>query len=119
MIGFYLVVTQPVCLLLSPWFSDMTLSVRGNKTLRIAIQNLGDASYFVQSMKVNEQAWNKSWLSHSDIVGGRDSARLSLCSAVRRGMGCWTFATESKTSCFIVRAACARSRNETAGVMTM
>src|ERR1700729_1221006 len=65
----------------------MTLSVGGNKTLRIAAQNLGDASYSVQSMKVNEQVWNKSWISHSDIVGGWDSARLSLCWAVRRRNG--------------------------------
>jgi putative alpha-1,2-mannosidase len=69
-IGLYPVVTQPVYLLLSPWFSDMTLSVGGNKTLRITAQNLGDASYFVQSVKVNGQAWNQSWISHNDIVGG-------------------------------------------------
>lgn len=68
MLGLYPVVTQPVYLLLSPWFSDVTLSVGGNATLRITAQGLGDQSYYVKSVKVNGQAWNQSWVSHEDLV---------------------------------------------------
>ena len=58
--------------------SDMTLSFGGNKTLHITAQNLGDASYLVQSVKVSRQAWNKSWISHSDIVGGRGQSTIEF-----------------------------------------
>jgi putative alpha-1,2-mannosidase len=78
MIRLYLVVTRPVYLFLSSWFGDMTLSVGGNKTLRITAQNLGDASYFVQSVEVNGQTWNKSWISHSDFVGGRGQSTIEF-----------------------------------------
>ena len=78
MIGLCLVVMQPVYLLLSLWFSDMRLSVGGNETLRITSQNLSDASYLVQSLKVNGQVWNKSWVIHSDIVGGREQRTIEF-----------------------------------------
>ncbi|TKA61306.1 hypothetical protein B0A49_09728 [Cryomyces minteri] len=68
MLGLYPVVTQPVYLLLSPFFSDITLSVAGNSTLRITAQGLGDESYYVQSVKVNGQQWYQSWVSHSDLT---------------------------------------------------
>lgn len=70
MLGLYPVVTQPIYLLLSPWFDDITMSVGGNKTLRITATNLSDTKYFVQSVKVNGQNWNQSWITHDDIVGG-------------------------------------------------
>lgn len=77
-LGLYPVVTQPVYLLLSPWFSDMTLIVGGDKTLRIMAQHLGETSYFVQSVTVNGQAWNQSWISHSDIVGGQGQSTIEF-----------------------------------------
>ena len=64
--------TQPVYLLLSPWFSDLRLSVgdNSNKTLHITAEGLSDESYYVQSVVVNGQAWNQSWISHADIENG-------------------------------------------------
>ena len=56
----------------------MTLSFGGNKALHITVQNLGDASYLVQSVKANRQAWNKSWISHSDIVGVRGQSTVEF-----------------------------------------
>ena len=66
----YPVVTQPVYLLLSPMFSDIKLSVGNGKTLHITAQGLSDNCYFVQSVRVNGVAWNKSWVSHEDLVSG-------------------------------------------------
>ena len=78
MLGLYPVVTQPVYLLLSPWFSDITMSVGGNATLRITAQNLTDTSYFVQSVKVNGHPWNQSWVSHDQLVGGQSTIEFVL-----------------------------------------
>ena len=71
MLGLYPVVSQPVYLILSPWFADISFPVGENgKTLRITADNLADDSFYVQSLKVNGKEWDKSWLSHSDIANG-------------------------------------------------
>lgn len=73
MLGMYPVVTQPVYLLGSPWFDDINMTINGDKNLRIRSYGttndaLGQAGFFVQSVKVNGQAWTKNWLSHEDIM---------------------------------------------------
>lgn len=69
MIGFYPVVTQPIYLLGSPWFTDINMTINGDKTLRITATNLDNAnSYFVQSVKINGQAWEKNWFDHRDVM---------------------------------------------------
>ncbi|KAL7941462.1 glycoside hydrolase family 92 protein [Trichoderma barbatum] len=70
MLGLYPVVTQPVYLILAPWFEDISVSVGGSYTLRIKTKGLSNHSFFVQSLKVNGKAWNKSGLEHSDIEKG-------------------------------------------------
>lgn len=67
--GLYPVVTQPVYLILSPWFKDMTVSVAGNKSLKITTEGFHRGP-FIQSLTVNGQSWNRSWLTHEDLVGG-------------------------------------------------
>ena len=74
--GLYPVVTQPVYLLLSPWFSDLSISVAGNKTLKIMSTGLEDGPY-VQNVKVNGVQWDKSWVTHDDLVGG-DGGRIEF-----------------------------------------
>lgn len=69
MLGMYPVVTQPVYLLGSPWFSDINMTVNGN-TLRITADGLGNDSYFVQSVKINGETWNQNWFEH-DSPGHR------------------------------------------------
>jgi putative alpha-1,2-mannosidase len=68
-VGLYPIVTQPVYLLLSPWFSDLTISVDGNKSLQITTSGFEEGPY-VQSVTVNGIAWNKNWLTHEDLVAG-------------------------------------------------
>lgn len=70
MLGLYPVVTQPVYLILAPWFEDISISVGGAFTLRIKAHGLSNDSFFVQSLKINGKSWNKSWLEHSDIAKG-------------------------------------------------
>ncbi|RFU78337.1 glycosyl hydrolase [Trichoderma arundinaceum] len=70
MLGLYPVVTQPVYLILAPWFEDISVSVGGSYTLRIKAHGLSNNSFYVQSLKVNGKWWNKSWLEHKDIAEG-------------------------------------------------
>jgi putative alpha-1,2-mannosidase len=74
--GLYPIVTQPVYLLLSPWFSDLSISVAGNKTLKITTTGLENGPY-VQSVKINGVIWNKSWVIHEDLIGG-DGGRIDF-----------------------------------------
>ncbi|KAK5698969.1 hypothetical protein LTR97_006618 [Elasticomyces elasticus] len=69
MLGLYPVVTQPVYLIESPWFDDINMTINGNATLRITATGLDNAdSYYVQSVRVNGQLWDRNWLEHDDIM---------------------------------------------------
>jgi putative alpha-1,2-mannosidase len=68
MIGLYPVVTQPVYLLGSPWFPDINMTVNGNRTLRITAEGLDEESYFVQSVRINGEEWEKNWFEHDDVM---------------------------------------------------
>jgi predicted alpha-1,2-mannosidase len=79
MIGLYPVVTQPVYLILAPWFSDLTMKA-GNGTLHITAKNLDVAkgSVYVQSVKVNGKDWKKNWVTHEDITVGNATIEFVL-----------------------------------------
>lgn len=73
MLGIYPVVTQTVYLIGSPWFNDLNMTVNENSTLRIiATSNqstsFGQENYYVQSVKINGDSWNKNWFDHTDIM---------------------------------------------------
>ncbi len=64
MIGLYPIVTQPVYLLESPWFSDINMTINGNATLHITsngdARSLGQSGFYVQSVKINGEEWTKN-----------------------------------------------------------
>lgn len=75
MVGLYPVVTQPVYLILSPRFEDVTITLGdGGGMVRIKATGLEKGPY-VQSLKVNGEAWDRNWLAHEDLVreGGKES----------------------------------------------
>ena len=74
MLGLYPVVTQPVYLLLSPWFEDIAMDIGSGRSIKITVEGLGEDSYYVQSVTVNGQSWNQSWISHDDLVGGQGAS---------------------------------------------
>jgi putative alpha-1,2-mannosidase len=80
MLGLYPVVTQPVYLILAPWFEDLKMNIGENKSIRITAKNLdaSKGSVFVQSLKVNGKSWDKSWLSHEDLVVGNATLEFVL-----------------------------------------
>ncbi|KAI1170202.1 glycoside hydrolase family 92 protein [Nemania sp. FL0916] len=67
MLGLYPMPAQTTFLIVSPWFSDLTLDLGGGKKLVITAKNLGEESYHVQSLKVNGKAWKKSWVTWDDV----------------------------------------------------
>ncbi|KAF3010268.1 hypothetical protein E8E14_001902 [Neopestalotiopsis sp. 37M] len=75
MLGLYPIVTQPVYLLESPWFTDINMTINGNETLRITssggnAQSLGQTGYYVQSIKINGVEWDRNWFNHEDVMVG-------------------------------------------------
>jgi putative alpha-1,2-mannosidase len=61
---------QTTFLVLAPWFEHMVIDL-GDKKLEITTTG-GDrnATTYVQSLRVNGQASNKSWVSWDDIFAG-------------------------------------------------
>ncbi|KAH8772494.1 glycosyl hydrolase [Diaporthe sp. PMI_573] len=72
MVGLYPIVTQPVYLLESPWFTDINMTINGSKTLRIMSNgdniSLGQSGYFVESVKINGEVWDRNWFNHEEIM---------------------------------------------------
>lgn len=84
MLGLWPVVTQPVYLLESPWFSDINMTINGNQTLRITANNLDNQnSYYVQSVKINGQSWKKNWFEHSDVMVNGGTIEFELGSDMK------------------------------------
>ncbi|KAI1308028.1 glycoside hydrolase family 92 protein [Xylaria venustula] len=67
MIGLYPLTGQTTFLVASPWFSDLTIDLGGNKKLVITAKNVSDESYYVQSLAVNGKAWDKAWVEWDDV----------------------------------------------------
>lgn len=69
MIGLYPLTGQTTFLIHAPWFEQMSIRLGVNKTLDITSSG-GDLKadvYYVQSLEVNGQAWNKSWVTWDDV----------------------------------------------------
>ncbi|KAF2759095.1 hypothetical protein EJ05DRAFT_531420 [Pseudovirgaria hyperparasitica] len=71
MLGLYPIVTTPVYLIESPWFDDINITINHDKNLRITASNLDDANsrkgFYVQSVSINGQIWDKNWFEHEDL----------------------------------------------------
>ncbi|KAI2642292.1 glycoside hydrolase family 92 protein [Xylaria nigripes] len=82
MLGLYPIVTQPVYLLESPWFTDINITINGNTTLRITSDGdaacLGHKGYYVQSVKINGEKWDKNWFNHKDVMVNGGTIEFSV-----------------------------------------
>ncbi|KAF3067035.1 hypothetical protein GL218_08810 [Daldinia childiae] len=66
-IGLYPMTGQTTFLIGSPWFKDLTIDLGGGNKLQINTEG-GDAqSYYVQSLKVNGENWDKAWVAWEDV----------------------------------------------------
>jgi putative alpha-1,2-mannosidase len=68
MIGLWPMTGQTTFLIVSPWFESMSIDLGNDKILRITSTGGNpESAYYVQSLKVNGQAWTKQWLAWEDI----------------------------------------------------
>jgi putative alpha-1,2-mannosidase len=71
MIGLYPMTGQTTFLILSPWFESLTLSLGNGKSLKITTTGGNkDTAFYVQSLKVNGESWDKAWVTW-DVLGSR------------------------------------------------
>lgn len=67
MIGLYPMTGQTTFLIASPWFS-MDIDLGHGRALKITTTGgNSDTAYYVQSLKVNGQEWNKPWVTWDDV----------------------------------------------------
>ncbi|KAJ9405916.1 CAZyme family GH92 [Paecilomyces variotii] len=69
-IGLYPITGQTTFLIHSPWFESLTIDLGSGKTLQITStggDGNGDSSFYVQSLKVNGNPWNRNWLTWDDV----------------------------------------------------
>ena len=67
MIGLYPLTGQTTFLIGSPWFS-MNIDLGSGNTLNISTtRGNSDTAFYVQSLKVNGQVWDKAWVSWNDV----------------------------------------------------
>ncbi|KAI0438308.1 glycoside hydrolase family 92 protein [Xylaria telfairii] len=68
MIGLYPLTGQTTFLVASPWFADLTIALgSADKKLVITAENVAEDSFYVQSLKVNGQSWDKAWVTWDDV----------------------------------------------------
>jgi putative alpha-1,2-mannosidase len=63
---------RPVYEFGSPVFEKVILHLANNKRLLIKSENNGDGNYFVRSIEVNGKKYNKSRISHSELVNNSE-----------------------------------------------
>lgn len=68
MIGLYPLTGQTTFLILAPWFESMTISLEHGNTLHISTtSNDRETAFYVQSLKVNGEPWDKAWVTWDDV----------------------------------------------------
>lgn len=71
MMGFYPVTPGlPVYALTSPVFEEIAVDVGDGKTFRIVCRDYSPDHRYIQSATLDGKDWNKSWISHGDIMNG-------------------------------------------------
>ena len=74
MIGLYPMTGQTTFLIGSPWLEHMQIDLGGGKSLVITSSGGNrESAYYVQSVKVNDEPWDKAWLTWDDVFasGGK------------------------------------------------
>lgn len=54
----------------TPLFKQVTLNLENGKKIKIVAENISEDNFYVQSLLINGEKWDKSFLKHSDISNG-------------------------------------------------
>ncbi|KAH8203119.1 hypothetical protein TruAng_002752 [Truncatella angustata] len=78
MLGLYPVTGQTTFLIGSPWFNELTIHLGGDKELQITTTGGSDNAYYVQSLKVNGENWDKAWVTWDDVFANGGTMEFVL-----------------------------------------
>lgn len=67
--GFYPVTPGlPEYIIGTPWFPEMEIHLENGNIFRITANNVSEENLYIQSAKLNGEAYSKSWISHEAIM---------------------------------------------------
>jgi putative alpha-1,2-mannosidase len=68
MIGLYPLTGQTTFLILAPWFEYLSITLESGKRLDVSTTG-GDrnTAFYVQSLKVNGEPWDRAWIAWDEI----------------------------------------------------
>jgi predicted alpha-1,2-mannosidase len=69
-LGFFPNSGQDIYYLTGGSFPKATLKLGNGKELKISSKNASDKNIYIQSCKINGEAWNKFWFTHQEIENG-------------------------------------------------
>ena len=70
-LGFYPVTPGlPMYVIGSPFFEKAIIHLGNGKTFKVIAINNSKTNKYIQSAKLNGKVWNKSWISHKDVIKG-------------------------------------------------
>lgn len=70
-LGFYPITPGlPMYVIGSPMFERASIKLGEDKTFDIVCHNYSPKNKYIQSAKLNETEWNKSWFTHDDLMKG-------------------------------------------------
>ncbi|POR39332.1 Putative glycosidase [Tolypocladium paradoxum] len=78
MLGLYPMTGQPIFLIGSPWFSDLTIDLGAGRKLHVTTTGGAEDAFYVQSLKVNGVCWDRSWLTWYDIFARGGTLEFEL-----------------------------------------
>ncbi|KND87913.1 putative glycosidase, partial [Tolypocladium ophioglossoides CBS 100239] len=78
MLGLYPMTGQPVFLIGSPWFDDLTIDLGAGRNLHVTTTGGAEQAFYVQSLKVNGVPWNRSWLTWYDVFARGGTLEFEL-----------------------------------------
>jgi putative alpha-1,2-mannosidase len=61
---------QPVYLIGSPIFPEMTLHLDNGNNFKIVANNVSENHFYIQSAKLNGQEFNQPWIDYKTIMNG-------------------------------------------------
>ncbi|RDW61377.1 hypothetical protein BP5796_11269 [Coleophoma crateriformis] len=78
MLGLYPLTGQTTFLIGSPWFANTTIALGNGKSLEVTTEGGSEEVYYVQSLTVNGQAWDKAWVAWDDVFADGGSMHFVL-----------------------------------------
>ncbi|WYZ46396.1 hypothetical protein EsH8_IX_000621 [Colletotrichum jinshuiense] len=78
MIGLYPLTGQTTFLVGSPWLSDLTISLGGGSELKVSSTGGSEEAFYVQSLRVNGEEWDKTWVTWGDIFAEGGTLEFEL-----------------------------------------